>query len=166
MWCVAFYLCCCIYITIYNHFGLCNDVLTHPLSYASYAIPVRQGNLLQSRLLQCMDHSKPPCGLLMLRDVTPRIKRLSLSGFLFLRTIFTIQGAPGGLAIWRCDEYILNEIYSEHIPSPQIEVSAYRGPLLKYLVRLLQAFSHSKYKLSKSTKLVIEKIFSIGKQTK
>jgi hypothetical protein len=48
---------------------------------------------LQSRLLQCMDHSKPPCHLLMLRVVTPRIKRLSLSGFLFLRAIFTIQGA-------------------------------------------------------------------------
>jgi hypothetical protein len=30
--------------------------------------------------------------LLMLRNVTPAHKRLSLSGFLFLRTIFTIQG--------------------------------------------------------------------------
>jgi hypothetical protein len=39
-----------------------------------------------------MDHSKPPCGLLMLRVTNPAHKRLSLSGFLLLRTIFTIQG--------------------------------------------------------------------------
>ena|SRR5438067_1486136 len=96
-------------MAIYNHFGLRNDVLTHPDSNASYAVPVRQYRYLQSRLLthmiviifngirecfafQCMDHSKPPCGLLMLREVTPAHERLSLSGFLFLRTIFTIQG--------------------------------------------------------------------------
>src|SRR3954453_9118148 len=90
---------CCIYITIYNHFGLRNDVLTHPDGYASYAVPVRQYRYLQSRLLQCMDYSKPPCGLLMLRVVTPTHKRLSLSGFSFLRTIFTIQGAPVVFAI-------------------------------------------------------------------
>src|SRR3954453_17274764 len=83
---------CCIYITIYNHFGLRNDVLTRPDGYASYAVPVRQYGFLQSRLLQCMDPSIPPCGLLMLRVVTPAHKRLSLSGFSFLRTIFTIQG--------------------------------------------------------------------------
>jgi len=45
-----------------------------------------------------MDYSKPPCGLLMLRGVTPAHKRLSLSGFSFLRTIFIIQGAPHGFA--------------------------------------------------------------------
>src|SRR6266508_4025943 len=49
---------------------------------------------LQSRLLQCMDYSITPCGLLKLRNVTSAFKRLSLSGFLFLRTIFTIQGTP------------------------------------------------------------------------
>ena len=68
--------------------GLCNDVLTHPHRYASYAIPVRQGNLLQSGLLQCMDHSKPPCHLLKLQDVTPAFKRLSLSGF-FLKELYS-----------------------------------------------------------------------------
>ncbi|HEX8334818.1 MAG TPA: hypothetical protein VF622_19495, partial [Segetibacter sp.] len=40
-----------------------------------------------------MDRSKPPCGLLMLGVVNPPHKRLTLSGFLLLRTIFTIQGA-------------------------------------------------------------------------
>ena len=69
-------------------------MLTHPGGYASYAVPIRQYRYLQSRLLQCMDRSKPPFGLLMFRDVTPAHKRLSLSGFLFLRTIFTIQGTP------------------------------------------------------------------------
>ena len=81
-------------ITIYNYFQLCNDVFTYPNGYASYAVPVRRYRYLQSRLLQCMDHSTPPCGLLKLRSVTSVFKRLSLSGFLFLRTIFTIQGAP------------------------------------------------------------------------
>ncbi|MGI8581541.1 MAG: hypothetical protein ACR2KX_05080, partial [Chitinophagaceae bacterium] len=33
-----------------------------------------------------------PCGLLMFRSVTSAHKRLSLSGFPFLRTIFIIQG--------------------------------------------------------------------------
>src|SRR4051795_7012718 len=61
-------------MTFYNHFGLRNDVLTHPNGYASYAVPVRQYRYLQSRLLQCMDHSTPPCGLLMLRVVTPHIR--------------------------------------------------------------------------------------------
>src|SRR5437870_13388983 len=96
-------------MAIYNHFGLRNNVLTHPDSYASYAVPVRQYRYLLSRLLthviviifngirecfafQCMDHSVPLCGLLMLRDVTPAHERLSLSRFSFLRTIFTIQG--------------------------------------------------------------------------
>ena len=79
---------------LFRTVGLHNDVLTHPHRYASYAVPVRQGNLLQSGLLQCMDYSIPPCHLLMLRGVTPAHKRLSLSGFSFLRTIFIIQGAP------------------------------------------------------------------------
>src|SRR4051812_25703436 len=57
-----------------KHFGLRNDVLTHPDGYASYAVSVRQYRYLQSRLLQCMDHSKPPCGLLMLRTLHPRMR--------------------------------------------------------------------------------------------
>ena len=44
-----------------------------------------------NNLLQCMNYPIPPCGLLMLRVVTPAHKRLALSGFLFLRTIFTIR---------------------------------------------------------------------------
>ena len=40
------------YITIYNYFGLCNDVITHPDNYASYAVPIRWYRYLQSRLLQ------------------------------------------------------------------------------------------------------------------
>ena len=75
-----------------THIGLCNDVLTHPVGYASYAVRVPQYRYLQSGLLQCMDHSKPPCHLLMFRVINPAHKRLSLFGFLFLRTIFTIQG--------------------------------------------------------------------------
>ena len=51
------------YLRFLKLFGLRNDVLTHPHRYASYAVPVRQGNLLQSGLLQCMDYSKPPCRL-------------------------------------------------------------------------------------------------------
>ena len=35
--------------------------------YASYAVPVRQYRILQSRFLQCIPHGKPPCDLLMLR---------------------------------------------------------------------------------------------------
>jgi hypothetical protein len=67
-------------------------VLTHPVGHASYAVRVPQYRYLQSGLLQCMDRSKPPCRLLMLRVTNPAHKRLSLFGFLFLRTIFTIQG--------------------------------------------------------------------------
>jgi hypothetical protein len=66
-------------------------VHTHPVHYVFYGVLVRQYRCLQSRL-QCMDCSRPPCHLLMFRDVTSAHKRLSLSGFLFLRTIFTIQG--------------------------------------------------------------------------
>ncbi len=67
-------------------------MLTHPIGYASYTVPVRRYRYLQSGLLQCLDRSKPPCHLLKLRSVTSAFKRLSLSGFLLLRTIFTIQG--------------------------------------------------------------------------
>jgi len=67
-------------------------VLTHPVGYASYAVPVRQYRYLQSCLLQCMDHSKPPCHLLMLRDVTPAHKRLSLSGFLISKNYIYHSG--------------------------------------------------------------------------
>ncbi len=47
---------------------LCYLILT---CHASYPVPVRQYRLLQSRFLQCMDHSKPPCGLLIVQVVTP-----------------------------------------------------------------------------------------------
>jgi len=89
------------YLCYLKLFGLRNDVLTHPDGHASYAVPVRRYRYLQSRLLQCMDHSKPPCGLLKLRSVTSAFKRLSLSGFSLIRTIFIIQGTHIGLAIGR-----------------------------------------------------------------
>ncbi len=73
-------------------------MLTHPIGYASYAVSVRQYRYLQSGLLQCMDRSKPPCHLLMLRVTNPAHKRLALSGFLFLRTIFIIQGTHKSIA--------------------------------------------------------------------
>jgi hypothetical protein len=47
-------------------FGLCKAVVTYPDNYASYTVPVRQYRILQSRFLQCILHSKPPCGLLIL----------------------------------------------------------------------------------------------------
>src|SRR4051812_4214025 len=67
------------YLHFLKLFGLRNDVLTRPDGYASYTVPVRQHRYLQSRLLQCIDHSIPPCGLLTLRVVTPAHKILSLS---------------------------------------------------------------------------------------
>jgi hypothetical protein len=74
-------------------------VLTYPFGYASYAVSrfdgtssVRQYNLLQSGLLQCMDYSKPPCHLLMFRGVTPAHKRLSLSGFLISKNYIYHSG--------------------------------------------------------------------------
>jgi len=88
---------------LFKTFGLRNDVLTHPHRYASYAVPVRQGNLLQSGLLQCMGYSIPPCHLLMLRGVTPAHKRLTLSGF-FKELYLSFRAHTGGLAIWRGDE--------------------------------------------------------------
>jgi hypothetical protein len=42
----------------------------------------------------------------MLRNVTPAHKRLSLSGFLFLRTIFTIQGTHSGFSAMQAEEYV------------------------------------------------------------
>src|SRR4051812_42537777 len=72
---------------------------------------IRQYRYLQSRLLQCMDHSIQPYGLLMLRDVTPAHKRLALSGFSFLRTIFTIQGAPRGLAKYGVTESLFQLLF-------------------------------------------------------
>jgi len=62
------------------HFGLHKGVLAYPNNNASYPVSVRQYQILQSRFLQCMFHNKPPCDLLMLRDVTPAHKGLSPSG--------------------------------------------------------------------------------------
>ena len=98
------------YLCYLKLFGLRNDVLTHPHRYASYAVPVRQGNLLQSGLFQCMDCSKPPCHLLKLRSVTSVFKRLALSGF-FERTIFTIQGTHRVLAKAGLDKQTSAEIH-------------------------------------------------------
>ena len=55
-------------------------MLAHPNSYASYTVPVRQYRILQSRFLQCILHSKPPCDLLMLPVVTPAHKGFAPSG--------------------------------------------------------------------------------------
>jgi hypothetical protein len=54
--------------------------LLTPNNYASYAVPVRQYRILQSRFLQCMPHDKPPCGLLTFPGVTPACKGLSPIG--------------------------------------------------------------------------------------
>ncbi len=82
-------------------------MLTHPVGYASYAVPIRQYRYLQSGLLQCMDHSKPPCHLLMLRVINPAHKRLALFGFLLLRTMFTIQGTHMGFGNSRADLHFI-----------------------------------------------------------
>ena len=55
-------------------------MLAYPNSYASYTVPVRQYRILQSRFLQCILHSKPPCDLLMLPVVTPAHKGFTPSG--------------------------------------------------------------------------------------
>ena len=51
-------------------------MLAYPLLIASYAVSVRQYQILQSRFLQCILLSKPPYDLLMLRVVNPRIREL------------------------------------------------------------------------------------------
>ena len=80
------------------------DVLCHLIHsfMPRYAVPVRQYRPLQSRLLQCTPHGKPPCDLLMLPDVIGRIRdsppesflsgRSPSGSFFFKRTIFAIQG--------------------------------------------------------------------------
>ena len=87
-------------------------MLTHPVGYASYAVPVRQYRYLQSGLLQCMDRSKPPCHLLMFRVTNPAHKRLSLFGLLILRTIFTIQGTHMSVCNMSADETRLKSSFS------------------------------------------------------
>jgi len=62
-------------------FGLWFLALPHPFIMASYPVSVRQYRSLQSRLLQCMNYSIPPCGLLMLRIITPRIRDFHSLGF-------------------------------------------------------------------------------------
>src|SRR3954451_3612390 len=44
------------------------------------------------------------CGLLMLQVINPAHKRLALFGFLFLRTIFTIQGTHSSLMQYGCGQ--------------------------------------------------------------
>ena len=84
------------------------DVLCHLIHsfMPRYAVPVRQYRPLQSRLLQCIPHGKPPCDLLMLPDVIGRIRdsppesfhsgRSPSGSFFFERTIFAIQGTHCG----------------------------------------------------------------------
>ena len=55
-------------------------MVTYPDNYASYTVPVRQYRILQSRFLQCILHSKPPCDLLILPDPTPACKGLPAFG--------------------------------------------------------------------------------------
>jgi len=61
-------------------FGRCKAVVTYPDNYASYAVPVRQYRILQSRFLQCMPCGIPPYDLLILSGSTPRYKGLAPSG--------------------------------------------------------------------------------------
>ncbi len=82
-------------------------MLTHPVGYASYAVPVRQYRYLQSGLLECMDHSKPPCHLLMLQVTNPTHKRLSLSGFLISKNYIYHSGHTH--AVWRYGGWIAME---------------------------------------------------------
>ena len=44
------------------------------LMQPQYSVSIRQFRLLQSRLLQCISHEKPPCDLLMLRALIPCIR--------------------------------------------------------------------------------------------
>ncbi|MEI6436718.1 MAG: hypothetical protein WCP32_17985 [Bacteroidota bacterium] len=66
--------------TLFVFFGRCKDGIAYPDNYASYAVSVRQYRILQSRFLQCILYSKPPCGLLILSGHTPTYKGLSPSG--------------------------------------------------------------------------------------
>jgi len=60
--------------------GHYNDVVAHPHSIASYAVPVRQYRILQSRCLQCLSHDKPPCDLLTVAGHDSLRKGLTPSG--------------------------------------------------------------------------------------
>ena len=90
-------------------------MLTHPVGHASYVVRVPQYRYLQSGLLQCMDRSKPPCRLLMLRVTNPAHKTLSLFIFLFLRTIFTIQGTHMVFAKAGLTEVIEHLYFYQHL---------------------------------------------------
>ena len=65
-------------------FGLCKGVLAYPRFKASYTVSVRQYRILQSRFLQCILHSKPPCDLLIFRSTTSAYKGLTPSGKIHL----------------------------------------------------------------------------------
>lgn len=71
-------------------FGRYKDVVAYPDCYASYAVSVRQYRPLQSRFLQCLPRSRPPCGLLTVRGVTPARKGLPV------RTDVHPGGPPSG----------------------------------------------------------------------
>ena len=69
-----------LHICLFVFFGIYNDVVAYPNKYASYTVSVRQYRILQSRFLQCILPSKPPCDLLMLRNLTLAHKGLAPSG--------------------------------------------------------------------------------------
>ncbi|MFN9998034.1 MAG: hypothetical protein ACK52X_00230, partial [bacterium] len=101
----------------------------------------RQYRSLQSRLLQCRNLFLPPCDLLMLRIVTPRIRDFhSLVVLSVERTvIFVIQGAHSTFAIdgVSCskDSFVVNQTLVFQIKfcgkSPALRVAAkrYEKPL-------------------------------------
>jgi len=62
---------------IFVFFGRCKGVLAYPHPSASYAVPVCQYRILQSRFLYCIPYGKPTCGLLILPGVTPAYESLS-----------------------------------------------------------------------------------------
>ena len=91
-------------------FGLCNDVLAYPHFIASYTVSVRQYRILQSRFLQCILHSKPPCDLLRFRVVTPAHKGFTPSG----KKITPISLRPK-INLYFCDFYrALKWVWSAH----------------------------------------------------
>lgn len=73
---------------ILRSFGLYKDVLAYPTLIASYVVSVRRYRILQSRFLQCLPRGKPPCDLLVLRDVIPAHKGLAPSRLMtYIQTI-------------------------------------------------------------------------------
>ena len=79
--------------SVFVFFGLHKGVLAHPLSQASYPIPVRRYRLLPFGFLQCMGRPKPPCHLLTLPGVTRVCKGLPAS----IRQVTLWKNSPPSL---------------------------------------------------------------------